>query len=193
MFTNLKYIHFVCLIGGLRLISQCLSTSALPMSHSANDSNINTARKLSNDIELITSDSNRISELNDLLINEQQITNKDFHQYYSEPITPIYEPTYSNHRPNINHTHTYYSSPPLMTTPYVVNKFMPHENRQQHLMKIMKSQSSQWSQGLINSPYAENQYLVGFRNIKTSVMNFIYRVQDIMSYVMSFFTLGKCK
>lgn len=51
--------------------------------------------------------------------------------------------------------------------------------------------SSSSSHELTHLPYLQNQYIASFRNIRSSVMNIIYKVQDFMSYVMSFFSTGK--
>lgn len=156
----------------------------------------------------------------DLLMNEQ-ITNHDFQYYNEPTTTNGYEPSYSKHHHSPVHhqvttvhmanpmNKTYFTAP-LLTTPYVsANSFVPSGNRLR-IVQITKSpqwqsapsssamsslslqpQSSSPSYELSQLPYLENQYIASFRDIKSSVMNMIYKVQDFMSYVMSFFTMGK--
>lgn len=170
------------------------------------------ARKLSDDkIESITSDSNSLNGPSDLLTDEE-IKKHDF-PYYNEPTTTNgYEPSYINHHHSPVHhqvttmhmakplNKTTYFAAPLLTTPYSsTNSFVPSGNRLRivHITPWTASPSSAMSQPppsssheLTHLPYLENQYIASFRNIKSSVMNIIYKVQDFMSYVMSLFTTG---
>lgn len=108
---------------------------------------------------------------------------------------------------------TYFTAP-LLTTPYTsTNSFLPSGN---HLRIVKITNSQPWSSSpspalsslspqlrlplalppLLSPPsheltYLGNQYIASFRNIKSSVMNIIYKLQDFMSYVMNFFTMGK--
>lgn len=175
------------------------------------------ARKLSDDaIESITSDSNALNAPSELLTDEQ-ITNHEF-QYYNEPTTTnAYEPSYVNHHHSPVHHHltavhiakplnkTYFATPmrPASYAP-TTNNYMPSGNPLRIMQitsappwfastssELSSSSSSSSSHELMHLPYLENQYMASFRNIKSSVMNIIYKVQDFMSYVMGFFTTGK--
>lgn len=176
-------------------------------------------RKLSDDaIESITSDSNALNapSPSDLLTDEQ-ITKHDF-QYFNEPTTTnAYEPSYANHHHSPVHHHvtvvhiakpmnkTYHVTP-MRSTSYAPtpNGYVASGNPLRIMQitntppwssstssELSSSSSSSSSHELMHLPYLENQYMASFRNIKSSVMNMIYKVQDFMSYVMSFFTMGK--
>lgn len=198
-----------------------LETVSVATTTVATPSSLKEARKLSDDaIESITSDSNSLNVGPSELLTDEQITNHDF-RYFNEPTTTNgYQPaSFTNHRQHhtpvrvvavhmakpMNKTHF---SAPLLTTPYSAstNNYVPSGNRLRivHItnsppwtsspssaLSSLSPQPQASSHELTHLPYLENQYIASFRNIKSSVMNIIYKVQDFMSYVMSLFTMGK--
>lgn len=200
--------HEIASIPGTKIVRNEIATSnssASPIE----------ARKLSDDaIESITSDSNALNAPSELLTDEQ-ITKHDF-QYYNEPTTTnAYEPSYINHHHSPVHHHvaavhlhiahpmnkTYFATPmrPASYEPTASN-YVP-SGSPLRIMQITSTPpwssstsselSSSSSHELMHLPYLENQYMASFRNIKSSVMNIIYKVQDFMSYMLNFFSMGK--
>lgn len=153
--------------------------------------------------------------------HDQIITNNEFQYYNEpiELSTPKYDTisshTYSNHRPihqfdTINDSYfpeleqtahldyvpnsdyvapipplqqQHLSSTPIQTIP----NYNPNPTLNNHqLVKVTREPF--WATDVIK---LEDQYISTFRSIKTSVMSVFYRMQDFISYLMGFFSLGK--
>lgn len=201
MMTKMKirYIYVVCLISSLDLIEkcQCAQSANSQTSEKPNDTVREQSRKLSEDIESITSYTNLISDSDHPVIIGDHIT-KEF-QYYNEPIeitTAKFQPSPSidvpsNHRPVHQVNLPFY--PQVDSVPYVPNipndayvANPPVSSTENHLVKIIREPF--WAPEVYK---LENQYISTFRSIKTSVMGLYYKMQNFVSYVMSLFSLGK--
>lgn len=203
---QIPYIYLVCLISSLNLIAQC-QCSQSANSQTSEKPNIvvhEQSRKLSDDVETITTYTNLISESNAGIIDDH-IT-KEF-QYYNEPIeitTPRYDPpppisVPNNHQPahQIDINQSYF--PQLEPVPYIPtvsnlpnipsNTYIaapPIAPGQNHLVKV--THEPFWAPEVYK---LENQYIDTFRSIKSSVMGLYYRMQNFVSYIMGLFTIGK--
>lgn len=208
----IPYIYLVCLISSLDLIAQCQCTDS---SQSANSHQTTSekpnydvqeqSRKLSDDLESITSYTNLISDPNSGIIGDH--LTKEF-QYYNEPIeitTPRYDPppsieVPSNHQPShpIDINQSYFPQlepipynpnvqniPNIPTDTYIAPP--PIASGQNHLVKVIREPF--WAPEVYK---LENQYIDTFRSIKSSVMGMYYRMQNFVNYIMSYiFTIGK--
>lgn len=194
----LQYIYVVCLISSLDLITQCqCSQSANSQIASEKPSyDVQESRKLSENIESITTYTNLLGDPKPIIVGDE-IT-KDY-QYYHEPIeitTPMYDQSPNNHQevPN-NHQPVHLMEldlnqsyfPKVEPIPYIsTDTFIKPPPIQNTYVKVTREPF--WAPEVYK---LENQYIATFRNIKTSVMGFYYRMQDFVSYVMNLFTLGK--
>lgn len=188
----IQYVYVVCLISSLDLIAQCqCSQSANNQTSEKPNNNVQEqARKLSDDIEPVTSYTNLLADP----IIADGIT-REF-QYYNEPMeitTPNYDPPPSielpsNHQPvhqmDINQSFF----PQIEAAPYVPSDaFSAPLPIQNTLVKVTREPF--WAPEVYK---LENQYISTFRSIKTSVMGLYYRMQNFVSYVFSLFnTYGK--
>lgn len=217
MVTKSKYIPFLYVLIGFQLIChecECTNSSAhssletiasieaapsTTTMASINDTDAvgslpMEARRLPDEsIESITSYSNLLDVSTELLTNEH--------------ITPptAYGGNYHQHSP-VHHIVALHIPKPLTTPsfqmPYASTQ-IPSGNR---VRLVQTNTAPVWSPTTALSSFErqpmaslpshelislENQYMDSFRNIKSSVMNMIYKVQDFMSYVMSLFTMGK--
>lgn len=190
MMTKTLYVQVVCIIAIFEFFTQCLcSTSA----NSQNDdktriSSIIPSKMLLDDFESVTTAKNLISEPNDLVIDDQIV--KIGFQYFNDPLkisTPKYETipeiTYDNHQPihqlDLNYSHL----PQISNDDYAVQ---PQIIPSHHIVQVTREPI--WAPEVIK---LENQYISTFRSIRSSVMNFYYKMQNFVSYVMSFFSVGK--
>lgn len=201
----IQYIYVVCLISSLDLIEkcQCAQSANSQTSENPNDTVQEQSRKLSENIESITSYTNLISDSDHPVIIDDHIT-KEF-QYYNEPIeitTPKFQPSPSidvpsNHRPvhqvnlpfypqvdSVPYVSNIANVPNIPNDAYVANP--PVSSTENHLVKIIREPF--WAPEVYK---LENQYISTFRSIKTSVMGLYYKMQNFVSYVMSLFSLGK--
>lgn len=194
--TKTPLVHVVCIIALFELFTQCqCSTSANSQTDNKTriSSNIQ-SRMLPDDFESVETATHLISEPNDLVINDQ-IVNEGF-QYFNDPhkiSTPKYEAipdvAYDTHQPinqfNLNHSYL----PQSEATPQISNDdyaVQPQIIPNQHIVKVTREPI--WAPELVK---LENQYISTFRSIRSSVMSFYYRMQNFVSYVMSFFAVGK--
>lgn len=208
-----QYVYVVWVIISLDLIAQCQcsQSATTPTSDKINHYNVQEqSRKLTDDVESITSYSNLISDTNPVIIGDH-IT-KEF-QYYNEPIeitTSKYEATPSqlssssinvpnNHQPIHQMDQPFFPQlepvPYIPTVPNIPNipsetyiAAPPIPSSQNHLVKVTREPF--WAPEVYK---LENQYIATFRSIKSSVMGFYYRMQNFVSYIMNLFTLGKFK
>lgn len=193
MMTKTPYVHVVCIIVFFELFTQCqCSTSAKSQTDDKTriSSNIQ-SRKLPDDFESVTTATNLISDL----VIDENIVNEGF-QYFNDPpkiSTPKYETilevTYDNHQPihqlDLNHSYL----PQLEPMPQISNDdyaVQPQIISSHHIVKVTREPV--WAPEVVK---LENQYISTFRSIRSSVMSFYYRMQNFVSYVMSFFSVGK--
>lgn len=196
MMIKNPYVYVVYIIALFELFTQCqCSTSANSQTDDKTiiSSNIQ-SRMLPDDFESVTTATNLISEPNDL-VNDDQIENEGF-QFFNDALkisTPKYETisevTYDNHQPihslDLNHPYL----PQLEPTPQISNDdyaVQPQIIPSHHIVKVTREPI--WAPEVVK---LENQYISTFRSIRSSVMSFYYRMQNFVSYVMSFFSVGK--
>lgn len=187
MFTKIKYFYLLTLITCLKLVAFCVCSNV------HNSEFITESRKLSDtdniDIEqpLINSE-NLINPPNSYVINEP-LTNDDY-QFYNPPEsvpeteTDVYDAHYVN-APIKNQTYYTQLSPVYKNNnPIVTNK---------HPMILRITTKQPLHNDLFSAfpPFLEKYYAESYRNIKSSVMNFMYKLQDFVSYLMHFFNNGE--
>lgn len=199
---SISYIHivvFLTISSELIIKCQCLSSATTTQK----SEEINTekeriqARFLGNGVETITSLQNLLSGDPQNTLISDDISNNDY-SYFSSPVvltTPEYESNpiahyYSDQQSDIIN-HTYF--PPLLKqqtsyAPPKPFKYIVPLAKPPHYVKIMNDDQPFWEQDLVK---LENQYMDTFRNIKSSVMGFFYKMQDFVSFVFKMFT-GKC-
>lgn len=197
MMMKNPYVLVVYIIALFELFTQCqcsISANSQTDDKTRISSNIQ-SRMLPDDFESVTAATNLISEPNDL-VNDDQIANEGF-QFFNDPLkisTPKYETipeiTYDNHEPinQLDLNHSYYHSQ-LEPTPQISNDdyaVQPQIIPSHHIVKVTREPI--WAPEVVK---LENQYITTFRSIRSSVMSFYYRMQNFVSYVMSFFSVGK--
>ncbi|XP_031624086.1 uncharacterized protein LOC116341268 [Contarinia nasturtii] len=200
-------IQYVWLISSLDLIAQCQCSQSANSQTNVQEQ----SRKLTDDIESITSYTNLISDTNPVIIGDH-IT-KEF-QYYDDSIaitTSKYEATpsqSSSSSQSINVPNNHQSIhqmdlnqpfyPQLEPVPYIptvpnipnipsdtyISAAPPIPSSKNHLVKVTREPF--WAPEVYK---LENQYIATFRSIKSSVMGFYYRMQHFVSYIMNLFTL----
>lgn len=196
MMTKTPLVHVVCIIALFELFTQCqCSTSANSQTDDKSriSSNIQ-SRMLPDDLESVKTATHSISEPNDLVVIDDRIVNEEF-PYFNDPhkiSTPPHQAIpeqYDNHQPiyqlNVNDSYL----PQLEATPHISNDdyaVQPQMQSGQHIVKVTKEPI--WAPEMIN---LEKQYISTFRSIRSTVMSFYYRMQNFVSYVMSFFATGK--
>lgn len=220
MFSKLKFSFLVLVFVHFNLIWYCqcmniiIATTPLTPTASAFQS-----RKLSNDdVELVTRDTNSIAGPKDLLKHEK-LKEPNFPQF-TEPPAPVYITNHPpvrhslplnlpiRHYPPINETQyqqmqmhqqiqqqqqqlqqqQYQQQQLMMTTPFVPPNYSLSERHNFMEMMNYYPKSPQSFQELMNMPLN----MANLRGIKSSIMTIVYKVQNFMNYVLSFFSPGKC-
>lgn len=171
--TTIRRLYIVILVISFECISYCqCSTSAKAQ---ANNSRPNNAQNSAGQARLISGIdtnapvSNLLGDAQKTLYKEAPPTNTEY-QYFHSPVlvtTPKYD---------LKSVAYYQKSPPS-------NHLLVPRPTATHIVRVTQS-APVWENDLMRM---ENQYLDTFRSIKTSVMGFIYRMQDFMSYVVGFF------
>lgn len=205
LFDNISLVYLIAI---LELLTHCQCIESATNQTNINKSNatqIVQSRRLIDDNGSISSYSNGISDTN-LSIGEQLLTD-NFPYYTNEPIeittpaveiikVPMHE--YSNHQPVHQMDLAELSQQSIQFLPsqqhhqqHELDTYSPGSHLQSlspthQLVKVTREPF--WASDVIT---LENQYLDTFRGIKSSVMNFYYKMQDFVSYIMSFFSLGK--
>lgn len=199
----IPYIYILFILSSLDLIKecQCSQSANIATTSEAPNSNVQQeqSRKL-HDVESITTFGNLISESIPMMINSQ----KEF-QYYDDALdsvmpTPRYDAVPasidlpSNHRPihQLDLDHQY--SPEVETVSFVSSDSYIPNIPDEYIVAPHNPTLYRVTREPIWAPEVlklENQYIATFRSIKTSVMSIYTKMQDFLSYVMSFFSLGK--
>lgn len=195
-----KYLVFVISLVQLIFQCQCHAFGATTESPSSATATIGAIkpRKLSNDaIESITSDTHLLNQ------NELPWNTNEFSYYQHEPITihysdpvvnsyPIQNQIQPTNPPSTVNNPVNYSHQQYAQTPFLPINYVPSERH--NIMQIHRApfQPTSPFQDIFNFQHSiEQQYITSFRNIKTSVMQFFYKMQDFVNYVMSFFSPGE--
>lgn len=188
MTTNIRYLYIVILVISFKCINYCqCSTSAKTQENNSRlnnaEHNIGQARLISG-IDTITPVSNLLDDAPKLVYKGAPPTKTEY-QYFHSPVlvtTPKYDIKSSGYyqKPIINHSFL----PPTPHAP-IKHLVVPRPTAT-HIVRVTES-APVWRNDLMRM---ENQYLDTFRSIQTSVMGFIYRVQDFVSYVVGFFAEG---
>lgn len=183
---------FLTISSELILKCQCLSSATT--THKSDEINTknekNQARFIGSGVETITSIENLLSgDPQNTIISDD--TSSDY-SYFSSPVvmtTPEYESHpigqyYSDQQSDIiNHTYFPPLKQPISYAPPKPFKYIVPLAKPSHYVK-MKEEQPFWEQDLVT---LESQYMDTFRNIKSSVMGFFYKMQDFVSYVFKLF------
>lgn len=200
MMMKIAYVHVVCIIAVFELFTQCqCSLSANSQTDDkTTSSTIIQSRMLPENIESVSIATKLISKPNDLVIDDnRKVVYEDF-QYLNDPLkisTPKYVTipsditTYETHQTNqqLDLNHSYLSQ--LERTPHISNDnyaVQPQNIPSHHIVKVTTEPI--WPPELVK---LENQYIVTFRSIRSSVMSFYHRMQIFFNYVMGLFADGK--
>lgn len=198
MATKYRYNFLVLVFGSVHLISHCMCMhiEAATTAASAAES-----RKLSDDaVESITQDSNSIGGLKELLKHEK-LKEPSFPQFteppnYPDPVyvrnPPIMRPVQQLNQgffpplsyPAVNGTQ--FQGQLLVAAPYAPPNYSVSE-RHKYMGMQRPPPSPQSFQELMHMPLN----MENLRGIRSSIMSMVYRVQNFMNYVLSFFSPGK--
>lgn len=187
----IQYIYVVCLISSLDVITQCQCSQSANTQISDSANGDAQQRKVPDGIESITTFTNLIGEPSPVINYGDQFT-KEF-QYYEDPsvhTTLKYEPPSieipNNHKPvhELDLNESYF---PLEPLPYIPghNFIPPPPPPPKHYLKVKEPF---WMPEVVQ---LENQYIDTFRSIKSSVMNFYYRMQNFVNYFVNMFSFGE--
>lgn len=202
MFRNIKYCYLLTLFTCVKLVAYCecsdLHNSAVKSaSRKLNDADI------VDDVESSSLHSdNLINQPNSFILNEP-LNNEDYQYYNPMPPQPPqldtaiqspYEPNYID--APIQQNHSYYTQlSPLYKSNSISNSNHNHNNAvitndKPTILRITTTKPAMAD--LISwPPFLENYYVESFRSIKSSVMHFVYKLQDFIGYLAHFFDTGE--
>lgn len=211
MTNKLKFSFLVLVIGYFHLIWHCECMNIV-MATTATPASAFQSRKLSDEsMESVTRDSNSLNGPKDLLKHEK-LKEPNFPQF-TEPPAPVY----ITNAPPVRQSHTLgfplRNYQPINNTQlqqlqqmHMQNQFEQQQQYQQMMMTTLlppnyvpserhnfmgmfphQPKPPQSFQELMNMPLN----MANLRGIKSSIMTFVYKVQNFMNYVLSFFAPGE--